>query len=374
MPGPRARVLPRLDQTARTQGIASVYSHPMTHPATPGNESQRMAALREMDVLFTPAEERYDRITRMAARVFDTPIVLVSLVAEKCQWFKSAQGLEIRETSREISFCGHTILGEATLVVENATEDARFAGNPLVLGAEHFRFYAGHPLHAADGSRVGTFCVIDRSPRSFSPTHREMLRDLAAITEAELQRGQLSASQRALTKERDELRLRASTDGLTHLWNRAAILDLMGSELARTRRGTPTCVAMIDADHFKAINDSHGHLTGDAVLVEIAARIRRAVREFDAAGRYGGEEFIAVLSDCTLAAAREVCERIRGYVADQPVQTPAGPISVTVSIGLAPCDSEFASVEHVIAAADAAMYRAKKNGRNRVEVKNTRAL
>ena len=346
----------------------------MTAPKIPRNESQRMAALRAMDVLFTPAEERYDRITRMATRVFDTPIALVSLVADQCQWFKSAQGLEGRETSREISFCGHAILGEATLVVENATEDARFADNPLVTGDPHFRFYAGHPLHAADGSRIGTFCVIDRAPRSFTPTHLEMLRDLAAITEAELQRGQLSVTQRELISERDELRLRASTDGLTNLWNRSAILDLIGGELARARRGTPTCVAMIDADHFKAINDTHGHLTGDAVLAEIAARIRRAVREFDAAGRYGGEEFVAVLSNCTLGTAWVVCERIRSFVADQPVQTPAGPISITVSIGLAPCDSEFATVEHVIAAADAAMYRAKKNGRNRVECKSTRVL
>jgi diguanylate cyclase (GGDEF)-like protein len=198
-----------------------------------------------------------------------------------------------------------------------------------------------------------------------------MLRDLAAITETELQRGQLSQAHRDLLHERDELKLKSSIDGLTHLWNRSAIMDLIGAELARAKRGTPMCVAMVDADFFKKVNDTYGHLAGDAVLVEISSRMRRAVREFDAVGRYGGEEFIAVLSNCNVESAQLVCERIRGFLADQSVLTPAGPLNVTVSIGIAPGDSEFSNVENVLGAADAALYRAKKNGRNRVEIYGT---
>jgi diguanylate cyclase (GGDEF)-like protein len=124
---------------------------------------------------------------------------------------------------------------------------------------------------------------------------------------------------------------------------------------------------MIDADHFKTVNDSHGHQAGDAVLVALATRIRGALREYDAVGRYGGEEFIAVLSNCRLEAAQVVCERIRALVGDEPIATPAGPVNATVSIGLVAFDTETADVESIIGAADAALYRAKNNGRNRVE-------
>lgn len=173
-------------------------------------------------------------------------------------------------------------------------------------------------------------------------------------------------------RERDELRRKASIDGLTRSWNRAAIMELLGTELARAKRGTPTCIAMIDADHFKAVNDTHGHQAGDAVLVEIAARIRRAVREFDAVGRYGGEEFLALLSNCNIDTATVVCERIRGVVANEPIATPAGELDATISIGLAACNSDHDTIERVVGAADAALYRAKESGRNRVEIDGTR--
>lgn len=327
-----------------------------------------MAALRATDLLFTPSEERFDRITRLASRLLGAPIALVSLVADKCQWFKSAQGLDATETPREVSFCGHAILGDETFVVENATKDPRFADNPLVTSEPNIRFYAGHPLHTSDGSRVGTLCVIDHVPRKFTPEQLEVLRDLAALVETELQRGQLSETQRDLMRERDELKRSASLDGLTRLWNRSAIMELLGAELARAKRGAPMCVAMIDADYFKNINDSHGHQTGDTVLVELAVRIRRAAREFDVIGRYGGEEFMAVLSNCNLEAAKAVCERIRGFVAHEHFATPAGPLNATVSIGLAAYDAQHDSLERIVGAADAALYRAKNKGRNRVEI------
>jgi diguanylate cyclase (GGDEF)-like protein len=331
-----------------------------------------MAALRSTGLLFTPSEERFDRITRLASKMLGTPIALVSLVADKCQWFKSAQGLDATETPREISFCGHAILGEDTFVVENAMDDPRFSDNPLVTSDPNIRFYAGHPLKTEDGSRVGTLCVIDRTPRKFTSEQLEVLRDLAALVETELQRGQLSQTQRDLIRERDELERKSSIDGLTRMWNRSTIMKLLGAELARARRGTPVCVAMIDADHFKNVNDTHGHQAGDTVLVALATRIRGALREYDAVGRYGGEEFIAVLSNCRLEAAQVVCERIRRIVGDEPIATQAGPLEVTVSIGLVAFNAERADLEGIIGAADAALYRAKNNGRNRVEIEGAR--
>ena len=139
--------------------------------------------------------------------------------------------------------------------------------------------------------------------------------NLAALVETELNLKQATESQLSLVRDRDEHKRKASIDSLTHCWNRAAIMELLSAELARAKRGSPLCVAMIDADHFKNINDRHGHQAGDAVLVELAARIRRGVREFDPVGRYGGEEFIAVFSNCSLAEAGTACERVRSFVA-----------------------------------------------------------
>lgn len=342
----------------------------MQAPEIPEDEAERLAALKAMDVLFTPREERFDRITRIASQLLCTPIALVSLVADKTQWFKSAQGLNTIATPRDISVCGHAILQDETFIVEDALQDPRFFDNPLVADGPRIRFYAGHPLHALDGSRVGTLCVVDYTPKKVTPEQVKVLRDLAAIAESELQRGQLSDSQRALMRDMDDLRMKASVDGLTGVWNRAAIMELLAAEVKRAARGVPMCLAMIDVDHFKQVNDTHGHPVGDAVLVEIAARIRRAVRDYDAVGRYGGEEFIAVLSS-SLIPSLKLCQRIRMSIEKEAVQTPAGPVKVTVSIGLAPAVAKTSNSENLLAAADAALYRAKSKGRNCVELGNT---
>ncbi len=166
-------------------------------PDIPANEAERLAALHALKVLDTPAEARFDRITRVAQRHFDVPIALVSLVDEGRQWFKSCQGLDATETSRDISFCGHAILNDAILIVPDATEDPRFADNPLVTGSPNIRFYAGTPLHAPGGERVGTLCVIDTQRRAFGAGDIAMLRDLADCVEEELARTAMLAQAEA---------------------------------------------------------------------------------------------------------------------------------------------------------------------------------
>ncbi len=139
-----------------------------------------MATLRSLNILDTPAEDRFDRITRLAQRLFDVPIALVSLVDENRQWFKSCQGLDLAQTPRSSSFCAHAILGDDILVIPDATLDPRFADNPLVTAEPYIRFYAGCPLVASDGSKVGTLCIIDRLPRTLRADQYIVLRDLAA--------------------------------------------------------------------------------------------------------------------------------------------------------------------------------------------------
>jgi PAS domain S-box-containing protein len=178
----------------------------MTFPIPP-NEEQRLAALRAYQILDTPPEEAFDRITKLAARLFKCPIVTISLLDQDRQWFKSRIGTDARETPRELAFCTYAILSDEVMVVPDAKQDARFAGNPLVTAAPHMRFYAGAPLRTAAGLNLGTLCVIDTEPRVFSDSDRATLADLAALACDELELRQAAGEVR-----QSEAKFRALTD------------------------------------------------------------------------------------------------------------------------------------------------------------------
>ena len=176
--------------------------------------------------------------------------------------------------------------------------------------------------------------------------------------------------QEELIKAREELRFEAMHDRLTELWNHGAILDFLHRELERTRRTRePLGILMLDIDHFKAVNDTHGHLVGDEVLKQVAGRLFRSARVYDWVGRYGGEEFLSIVSACSTENLRKHAERIRAGIAEEPISTSAGEGKVTVSIGATvalfdpDCDQQT-----LLQYADSALYRAKKRGRNCVEL------
>lgn len=158
----------------------------MNAPEFPVDEAARLLALQRTNLLDTPAEKRFDRITRLAASVFKVPICLISLVDSDRQWFKSKVGLDACETGRDISFCGHAILHEDILIVSDATKDERFSSNPLVTHAPHIRFYAGAPLRETSGQPIGTLCLIDSVARDFSAKEQQELREFADMVEYEI--------------------------------------------------------------------------------------------------------------------------------------------------------------------------------------------
>ena len=158
----------------------------MKPPPLPIEEEYRLSTLHALGLLDTPPDERFDAITRTTATLFGAPISLVSLVDANRQWFKSRVGLDILETQRDISFCGHAILGNQVFVVEDTRQDSRFQDNPLVTGAPFIRFYAGRPLSAPNGQRIGTLCVIDRRARPFTPDQRDLLDQVGRWAEAEI--------------------------------------------------------------------------------------------------------------------------------------------------------------------------------------------
>ena len=181
---------------------------------------------------------------------------------------------------------------------------------------------------------------------------------------------ELTAQMETLQKELaagEEIRFQATHDGLTGLWNRTAILDILKRELGRARReGSSVGVLMADLDHFKKINDTYGHMAGDAVLREVAQRLQAGVREYDAVGRYGGEEFLIVLPSCEEIPVKHA-ERLRTLVSAEAIYTDDGAISITMSLGVASSRSDLVQPEALLRAADAALYRAKRGGRNRAE-------
>jgi two-component system cell cycle response regulator len=175
---------------------------------------------------------------------------------------------------------------------------------------------------------------------------------------------------RRISALEQELRTKATRDCLTELYNRGTIIDVLHKELARHERDKgPLSVIFADLDHFKKVNDVHGHQAGDVVLREVARRIADTLRPYDSLGRYGGEEFMIVLPACDAAGAMEVAERIRYTISARPIATDFGKIASSISLGVAAVSAKKTlSFSDLLHAVDTALYRAKDKGRNRVEL------
>ena len=316
----------------------------MKTPDIPPDEDARLAELRSLNVLDTIAEERFDRLTRMARRLFGVDVALVSLVDENRQWFKSCAGMELSETPRDISFCGHAILGDSAFVIPDALQDERFADNPMVAGPPHVRFYAGCPLRGPGGRKLGTLCIIDSKPRAFSDEDVEMLVDLALMVEREF-----SAIEWA------------TVDELTGLSNRRGFMMLAQHSLQLcTRQNIPAALVFIDLDYLKQVNDQLGHAEGDWVLVTFAQHLMKAFRGSDVVARLGGDEFLVLLTNHSEAAAEKAMARLQRALDATNVAAARG-YDISFSYGLV----EFDPKRHhtsgaLISEGDSLMYKTKK--------------
>ena len=593
-------------------------------PPIPENEEARLERLRQYQILDTRPSESFDRISRLASRLLDMPIALVTFIEEDRQWFKSKVGMDAVESPRELAFCSHTICDNKLLLVPDAREDARFADSPFVTQEPFVRFYAGVPLRSPDGYNVGTICVVDHVPRELSPEDRLLLNDLAKIVVDEMElhaiasrelesrnrlldaieaapdgfvyfdsddrlalcngkykelfqesadllvpgtpfetiirqsvarnifpeargneeawiqerlaihrnpdrpfqqsfangrwvrveerrtrdggtvgfrtditelmkrgleleelaqreqaarnrlyeaieavpdgfvyydhedrlelcneryrefypesaplmvkgvtfeevirggvaKGQYPAAagnEEAWIKQRleqhnnpqgpieqqlpngrwlrveerrtsdgglvgfrtdiTELKQRefalerlATTDPLTGALNRRSFLDAGDKELRRARRyGAPLSVLLLDMDHFKPINDHHGHAAGDEVLRRLVVVTQQTLREHDLVCRYGGEEFAVLLPETDSAAAEIAAERLRQAVEEMAIEADKGVIRPTVSIGGTQVDVHNDSLESALSRADDALYEAKDKGRNQARFKS----
>ena len=299
----------------------------MGSPETPGNEDERQKALKALGILDSDPEERFDRFTRLARRLFEVPIAVVSLVDCDRQWFKSITGLEVRETPRSVSFCGHAILGPEVMVVPDAQLDDRFRDNPLVTGAPYIRFYAGHPLTLAPDIAVGTLCLIDTKPRHFGEEDRIMLQDLGHMVITEL-----------LTTQY------ITVDVVTGLSNRLGLIALGGHALSLCRRmGKAAVLVAFDL----------GPVEDDSFLQAFGQVLIRTLRDADLVARVRDGVFVSLVSDCPADELPIVLGRVEEKYDGMLKDIPGGG-SKNFRIGSVAFDPRrHASIESLLEAAEA---------------------
>ncbi len=313
------------------------------------HEDARLAALHSLNILDTGPEHSFDRITRLARLALQMPIVLISLIDRDRQWFKSRQGIDATETPKSQSFCAYAIQQDEPFVVTDAVEHPLFCNNPLVLGEPRIRFYIGIPLKMRDGFTIGTLCAIDRRPRHLSADEVDILCDLARMAVDEI-----------------ELRQIATTDALTDALTRRGFDIEINREFSRAKRSRhDLSLIAVDIDHFKAVNDRYGHAAGDIVLRSVVTLIKNELRSADFVARLGGEEFVIVLPETGMEGAIVLAERIRKLIAGHVTMTQTDPIHVTASFGISNRAAADDNWDVTLERADAALYEAKRSGRNK---------
>ena len=339
-------------------------------------DPRRLAAVRDTGLLDTPPEDVFDRLTRLAAKLTGAPVTFVSLLDADRDFYKSAFGLsEALATTRQLSgrtFCHYPLVSGEALILEDVTQLAVFRDVPTV-NSLGIRAYAGIPLRTDDGEVLGSFCAVDFKPKQWTELDVEVMVELAqsamreirlrkALKEADALNQQLQAQIEKVDELNRALSELATTDPLTGVANRRAFDHCLQLELAIVeRRKTPLSLLMLDVDHFKRINDTFGHETGDKVLVAIAQMLSGCARVIDVVARVGGEEFAVILPNTDAEGAQEVAKRMRNAVAG--LDGRGEPI--TISIGAATLHDKE-DVASLYARADAALYAAKTSGRDRV--------
>lgn len=304
-------------------------------------ENDRLAALQQLDLLDTPRDEGFERIVRLIKEIFSIDIGIVSLIDAHRQWYKACSGLSADEVSREDTFCRYVVDCEMPVVVQDAIKDPRFSQHPSVTGEDHIRFYAGVPLRTKAGHLIGTVCAIDRRPRSFGNRDIGILEELAGAA-----------------MDRIELMQSAAIDSLTEAMTRRAFKQEAEQliSLALRHKHDLSCI-VFDIDHFKKVNDTHGHAAGDEVLKAVASTCKTTLRAGDLFGRLGGEEFAVILPHVDREGAAAVAEKLRAAIASQIIRGDHGDLTVTASFGTSALSIVSKEIETLLAQADAAMYQ-----------------
>jgi len=343
-------------------------SYPSLTETIASTATIKLAQLPESSFFCTPIEERFERITRLARRVLKVPVAAITFLNEDKQWFKSVAGWAVTELPHDQSFCPITLASGQITIFEDTSQEANLSQHPLVTTGPQFRFYAGHPIMDENEQLCGTFCVFDQKPRQFSAADKASLIDLAELTQREIFSERMKSAHSSLMSKLGIARRESMMDPLTRLWNRRGAGVLMKSALeAANQQRSSVGIAVVDLDNFKQINDTYGHQVGDEVLRKTALRLIQSVRTDDSVCRIGGDEFLLIMKDTDSAIARLTTQRMRETVAESPIATRQGPITITTSVGFTVrSGTERESVDELIEKADTALLKSKAEGRNKV--------
>lgn len=320
----------------------------MLVPEVPANEAERINSLYSLGLLDALPNERFDRLTRLAKRLFGVPVAKVTLVDDDAVFTVSCAGQSFGAVPRELSFCAHAIVNDGLLLVPETLSDPRFHDNPYVTQAPFIRFYAGCPLTVPGGARLGSLCLIDFEPRQFSSEDVSLLRDLASMVEQEMAAVQM-----------------ATIDEMTTLLNRRGFEAAVPQALQLcARMNKPASLLFFDLNRFKQINDTYGHAEGDRALKAFAETLRKVLRSSDLSGRLGGDEFVALLINSSHDETAIVTARLRAAINERNEADQRG-YDICFSVGQVevPPGGEV-DIAALLAQGDADMYTNKLAMRN----------
>ena len=329
----------------------------MSDAPHPLDEASRIALLASYRILDTPPDPNFDTVVHFAAERFHVPVALVSLTDTDRQWVKAAIGFEPKQVRRADAFSPHAILRpDEVMVIEDATQDPRFADNILVRNAPHIRFYAGAPIRAPNGQPLGTVSIADVTPRRMDAAARRFLANMAMHTTLLLE----------LHRKTVLLEDAATLDPLTGLFNRHRFESALNAATEDALAGRPCALLCLDLDHFKQINDTYGHDVGDDLLREVGRRLTRLARANDVVARVGGDEFaILMTGPVDINSAVALAARIVQAFA-KPYAVGRFSAAIQTSIGVALCPIHGIGPAGLRRAADQAMYAAKQSGGGRI--------
>lgn len=313
-----------------------------------------------------------NQISRTVALVFDLPTVIVALNERYRHWYHSQHGVAPGSLDHLLAFCVQSNLSDSPFVVPDVRQEAFFSRDADLTDAASIVFFAGAPLSDPDGKRFGTLCLIDDKPREFDAEKLAVLDSFAQLVSQDIC---LRSAGRYAVRDLIELEEEkcflfdlAMTDPLTKALNRRAFFRFAEREVLRSRRhGLDVAVLMIDIDHFKSVNDVHGHNTGDDVLKQLVGVISDGTRDEDLLGRLGGEEFALILPETDLERAGILANRLREAVKRLSFSTETGEFGISISVGISRPEAMDPDILPALERADKALYEAKRNGRDRVE-------
>lgn len=319
----------------------------MKFPGVPVNERERLKSLYMMDLLDKKDDTRLLRLTRLAKATFNVPIALITLLDRDRQWMISCDGLNMRQSSRNVSFCAHAILLQGIMIVKDTLQDDRFDNNPLVQDEPFVRFYAGCPVRLPDGSIAGTICLLDNKPRDFSSDEINLLLDLGAIVE-------------------DELVIigMAMTDKLTELPNRRGFFQVGDKRFAElTQQETPFTLLYFVVEDLQSLNDIWGHAEGDNALRAFAKCLNSCLNSGDVCGRVESSGFAVLLAHNGEYDADAFLFKLQSKV-DDWFQNVGKKYPLNYSYGMLENNPDkYPDLVEMLKDADTVMYSEKRKGR-----------